>query len=257
MLEVSKIRSDAERISIMLVGTDILSGDDLDFIGKGAALDGENGSMYHAADKENQQAQRKELHEAGFSVDFIDILVEANRQGYGWVWFDREVETVISEVPEGVTTNMDRSAFASFALHAHIVRAGNQGEDAETNLSDLLCDLRHYCDVEKIAFMDILERSEKAYLAAADEELDRVSLDAGWNAKDEARACREGWVLQATVTDAEVRCIEIVRWAPPPRIGSAGFMDDAEAVVFVVEQAAAGSSFHRRALITLCKYTRI
>lgn len=104
MIDVSKIRSNQKKLGrIMLIGTDVLvkegedSSEDLELLGCGSSLDSEYGSMYHTADIGNQGYQDEELKGSGFSDRFIAIIHHARSQGYDYVWFDRDVETVLEE----------------------------------------------------------------------------------------------------------------------------------------------------------------
>ncbi len=56
-----------------------------------------------------------------------------------------------------------RAGFAATALKAFSVRVGDQNEDLETNLGDLLADLMHLCDSLDLSFGAIVEDAEGHY----------------------------------------------------------------------------------------------
>jgi hypothetical protein len=57
-------------------------------------------------------------------------------------------------------TNKDRAEWAAAALRHFQCTTGTDYDDA---LSDLLCDLRHWCNREKVSFGSALKRAEEHY----------------------------------------------------------------------------------------------
>lgn len=69
-------------------------------------------------------------------------------------------------------TNEMRASAALEALEAYAMAKGDlraAGEDTETILGDLLCDLRHLCDEEKIDFNLMIARSQMNHQAEVEE----------------------------------------------------------------------------------------
>jgi hypothetical protein len=56
-------------------------------------------------------------------------------------------------------SNRERADWASIALDAFADECNMNDEDRETQLSDLLCDLMHFCDVEEINWTACVERA--------------------------------------------------------------------------------------------------
>ena len=67
-------------------------------------------------------------------------------------------------------TNYDRAEWASLAVKDHACRTNSQDEDAQTKLSDLLCNLRHFADVIGIDWDSAIERASMHYEAEAENE---------------------------------------------------------------------------------------
>jgi hypothetical protein len=57
-------------------------------------------------------------------------------------------------------TNLDRAEWAAAALRHFQCTTGTDYDDA---LSDLLCDLRHWCNREKVSFDSALKRAQEHY----------------------------------------------------------------------------------------------
>lgn len=59
--------------------------------------------------------------------------------------------------------NAGRAAHAQFALAEYVLWTGCGDEDIETQVSDLLADLRHLCDVREVDFDACLDRASFHY----------------------------------------------------------------------------------------------
>lgn len=80
-------------------------------------------------------------------------------------------------------SNADRAEWAGKAVHAfafmtHMDTSGDLEHDKPTVIGDLIADLIHYCDQEKIDFEDVLARGRDHYKEelAEEEELKREGL---------------------------------------------------------------------------------
>lgn len=73
-------------------------------------------------------------------------------------------------------TNRERADWASIALDAFVAEMNMQDEDKETQLSDLLCNLMHFCDVEQIDWYRCVARAQDHYREeqAEERELDEA-----------------------------------------------------------------------------------
>lgn len=69
-----------------------------------------------------------------------------------------------------VVTNADRAEWARNALNAFAVQLNMQGEDFETQISDLLCDLMHLCDEGEIDWSTCVARAQDHYTEEVREE---------------------------------------------------------------------------------------
>lgn len=67
-------------------------------------------------------------------------------------------------------TNADRAEWGKVALRAFSAETGVHTEDLETQLSDLICDLRHFADRGKINWEDVLRRADGHYGEEVNEE---------------------------------------------------------------------------------------
>ena len=59
--------------------------------------------------------------------------------------------------------NLDRQRWAAAALANHSAATGVQTEDAETQLSDLLTNIRHLCRIKSIDFSACNHRSKQMH----------------------------------------------------------------------------------------------
>ena len=82
-------------------------------------------------------------------------------------------------MPTPEPTNADRSRWADDAVLVHAAATRSEGEDAETKLSDLLANLRHWADDVGLDFDKASLRGEAHYLAEVEEspedQIDRLA----------------------------------------------------------------------------------
>jgi len=62
-----------------------------------------------------------------------------------------------------MTTNTQRAKWANSALDTFSTETGLEGEELDTQISDLLCNLQHLCTQENIEFTECLDRSTRNY----------------------------------------------------------------------------------------------
>lgn len=69
-------------------------------------------------------------------------------------------------------TNEDRAGWAQCALDAfaHTTSMDTAGEDDKTVLSDLLVDLMHWCDLNEVAFDEVLANAADTYAQEVEED---------------------------------------------------------------------------------------
>jgi hypothetical protein len=60
-------------------------------------------------------------------------------------------------------TNRNRADWASIAIDAYASAVNAADEEPELNVSDLLCDLMHYCNVEQIDWHRCVARAQDHY----------------------------------------------------------------------------------------------
>lgn len=66
--------------------------------------------------------------------------------------------------------NLDRAQWARLALVTFAEATRQDGDEHEEVVSDLLCDLRHFCDLAELDWTDLLRRAEMHYEAEVEEE---------------------------------------------------------------------------------------
>jgi hypothetical protein len=62
-------------------------------------------------------------------------------------------------------TNEDRASWAEVAVEAFKKETRMEGEDLETCMGDLLCDLRHLADAEGLSWDGLLHKGDMHYRA--------------------------------------------------------------------------------------------
>ena len=67
-------------------------------------------------------------------------------------------------------SNRERADWASIALVAFAEEVRMEDEDRETQLSDLLCDLMHFCNVEKLKWSLCVSRAQNHFREEVAEE---------------------------------------------------------------------------------------
>lgn len=67
-------------------------------------------------------------------------------------------------------TNKDRAADAAVLLHIHSARTGIEDEPLDTELTDLLCNLMHWCDDRGVGWQECLNRASGHYVTEHNEE---------------------------------------------------------------------------------------
>jgi len=60
---------------------------------------------------------------------------------------------------EDIAQNPERAAWAALAMDAFKDATNMHGEDNETIISDLLCDLMHFCDEAGLSYADCNRRA--------------------------------------------------------------------------------------------------
>ena len=75
------------------------------------------------------------------------------------------IPIVTRDLMGSFANNMKRAEWARRALGAFGRETGVGDEDMETQLSDLLCDLRHLADEEKVEWSEVLRRASFHYSA--------------------------------------------------------------------------------------------
>lgn len=69
-----------------------------------------------------------------------------------------------------IRTNRDRARRAAYALKAYHTYTGNGACAPEEDLTDLLCDLRHYADGKCLQFHECDNRGYSLYCQECDEQ---------------------------------------------------------------------------------------
>ena len=67
-------------------------------------------------------------------------------------------------------TNAGRAADAALALNLHSAHTGILGEPGDTQLTDILCNLMHWCAANGVVWNTCLERADDHHFAEWDEE---------------------------------------------------------------------------------------
>lgn len=88
--KISRLEDNTERM--WFLGTDILHNKDLELMNKQVrtAFHREEGAIYSVG-----KSWRYEYKADGYSDRFIEVMMEAQRRGYVWVFFDRDIESEI------------------------------------------------------------------------------------------------------------------------------------------------------------------
>jgi hypothetical protein len=71
---------------------------------------------------------------------------------------DEPIEDIIA-----IVSNLERANIAGEAVGLLVTKTGISGEDSETQVSDLLANLMHYCDVNDVDFQSALARGADNY----------------------------------------------------------------------------------------------
>lgn len=74
------------------------------------------------------------------------------------------------------TTNKDRADWARIAVRVYAEETGSDQEDLETNIADLLCDLRHLCDERGFDFGYCDDRGAEHYAEEVREHIEQAGF---------------------------------------------------------------------------------